>query len=119
MMFKKCTGCGHHWGSREAFLSDPAIKLIGYQVNFVELETGYFLFNHLDPACLTTLALPVAQFRNMYQGEVYDIRMTGSVKCPGHCLHDKNMTACPAKCECSFVREVMQVVLRWPKNEAA
>ncbi|MEI8138881.1 MAG: hypothetical protein WCI03_03335 [bacterium] len=119
MMFKKCTCCGHHWGSREEFLSDPQVKLIGYQVNFDKLDTGYFLFNHLNQRCLTTLAMQTGFFRDLYQGEEYHERLTGTLKCPGHCLHNDNLKSCPVKCDCSFVREVMQIVLKWPKGEAA
>ncbi len=118
-MFKKCTGCGHRWEKREDFISDPHVKLIGYQVNFDDLDTGYFMFNHLVPKCLTTIAMHTALFRDLYGGEVYHMRATGSFKCPGHCLHVDNLKVCPAKCECNFVREVMQVILKWPKGEAA
>jgi len=119
MMFKKCTGCGHHWAKRENFISDPQVQLIGYQVNFDELDSGYFLFNHLNPICLTTLALHTGIFRDLYCGEVTHLRETGTIKCTGYCLHPDNMKVCSAKCECNFVREVMQVVLKWPKGVAA
>jgi hypothetical protein len=118
-MFKKCTSCGHHWATREAFISDPQVKLIGYQVNFDELDTGYFMFNHMKPKCLTTLAIHTVFFRDLYHGEVFDERKTRTIKCPGHCQHSDNLKACPQKCECSFVREVMQIVLQWPKGAAA
>ncbi len=119
MNFKKCSGCGHDWDTRDGFMSDPLVNLIGYQVNFDALETGYFMFNHLDPECLTTLALHTGLFRDLYHGEVYHEKKTGSVKCPGHCQISGNLKVCTAKCECSFVREVMRIVLRWPKGAAA
>jgi len=119
MSFKKCTGCEYHWKTRKEFLSDPQVKLIGYQVNFDELKTGFFMFNHLKPECLTTVSLPTELFSDLYRGEVYHERMTGSVACPGYCQHSDNLKVCPVKCECSFVREVMQIVIRWPKSAAA
>lgn len=117
-MFKKCTGCGHHWGSRESFLADHAVQLIGYQANFAELDTGYFMFNHLAPGCLTTFTIKTGHFRDFYHGEVYRERQAGSLKCPGHCQHEGDLHPCPVKCECGFVRDVMQVILKWPKNNA-
>ena len=119
MVFKKCSGCGHPWISREDFLSDSQVKLIGYQVHYEELETGYFMFNHLKPACLTTLGVHTGLFRDLYKGEVFHTRLSNSVKCPGYCQHSDNLKTCPEKCECNFVREVMQILLRWPKSEAA
>ena len=44
--FKQCTSCGFRWSTRDQFLEDPDLELVGYQVNFVELLTGFFLFNH-------------------------------------------------------------------------
>lgn len=119
MGFKKCSCCGQQWKTREEFISDPLVQLIGYQVNFGDLEAGYFMFNHLKPNCLTTLAMHTGLFRDLYAGEVYHVRETGSVKCLGHCQHSDALKACPVKCECSFVREVMQIVVKWPKGQAA
>lgn len=119
MMFKECSGCGQHWLDRDEFLRDPMVSLIGYQVNFDNLNTGFFMFNHTKAKCLTTLSLHAGLFRDLYHGEVYHERLTGLAKCPGYCLRVSKLLACPEKCECSFVREVMQIVLGWPKVEAA
>ena len=97
-------------------MSDPAVRLVGYQANFPELEAGYFMFNHLAPGCLTTFTIDAKKFRDFYHGEVYRERLDRSSKCPGHCQHEGDLNPCPAKCECGFVREVMQIILRWPKN---
>jgi hypothetical protein len=61
MSFKKCI-CGHAWASSEAFMSDPDIKLLGYQVDFEVLKEGFFLFNHLVSGCQTTLSIPAGFF---------------------------------------------------------
>jgi len=118
-MFKKCTGCGHIWANREEFLSDPNVKLIGYQVNFSNLDVGYFMFNHLNPKCLTTIGIHTGTFKDLYVGEIFHVKMTGSLKCPGYCLHTDNLSVCPAQCECNFIRETMQMILKWPKGKAA
>jgi len=119
MIFKKCSGCGHQWTSLVEFIADPQIRLIGYQVNFEKLEAGFFLFNHLHPKCLTTISVETEHFKGLYSGEVYRVRHTGSIQCPGYCLHTDNLKDCPSKCECSFIREVMQIVIKWPKVKAA
>jgi hypothetical protein len=64
--FKVCTVCGRAWPDRQSFLSDPDITVGGYQVHFKELELGFFLFNH--ETCRNTLAAPVADFRDLYDG---------------------------------------------------
>ena len=114
--FKQCSACSAGWSSRDQFLEDPDIELIGYQVNFVELLAGLFLFNH---SCQTTLAISAESFEDLYDGPVFSYRATGTDECPEHCLHDHDLGPCPAQCECGFVREIMQLVKTWPKRRAA
>ena len=109
--FKTCSKCGFAWPTREAFLDDPDLELIGYQVNFEELALGYFLFNH---SCKDTLSLPAGDFMNLYKGHVFKERATGSDQCPGYCLHQDVLDPCPAHCECAFVREILQIIKAWP-----
>lgn len=105
--FKACPGCGFKWHSRDDFLNDNNISFVGYQVNFKNLRTGIFLFNH---SCKDTLALEVGAFEDLYDGPIYQERATGSDSCPGHCLREDILDPCPAKCECAFVREIIQIL---------
>ena len=90
------------------------MKLVGYQVNFEELVAGLFLFNH---ECGTTLALPAQAFTNLYNGPVFQTRLTGQRACRKHCLKEDDLGRCPAKCECAFVREIVALAKEWPKRE--
>jgi len=105
--FKVCPACGFEWKSRNDFLNDNSVYIIGYQAHFESLKTGIFLFNH---SCKGTLALEVSDFADLYDGPVFEERATGSDDCPGHCLHENILDPCPAKCECAFVREVIQIL---------
>jgi hypothetical protein len=111
--FKKCTFCGHRWPTRKDFMEDATLDLIGYQVNFDNLNLGYFLFNHLT--CGTTIGLAAGLFRDLYEGPIFQQRQTGTEHCPDYCLHEKQLAACPAECECAYVREIIQTVRQWPK----
>ena len=106
--FKKCTFCGHQWPSRKDFLDDCDIELIGYQVNFDNLNLGYFLFNHL--ICGTTLGIQAAKFKELHRGPIYMQRQLGTERCPEYCQHESNLDPCPAECECAFVREILQIL---------
>jgi len=112
--FKSCTCCHTEWDSREDFLTDPQIDLVGYQVNFGKPRLGYFLFNHL--ICKSTLALKAGLFVELYDGPVFGERRTGSDTCRGFCLHPSELSPCTEKCECAYVREVVQILRRWPKT---
>ena len=116
LFFKRCPMCGTSWSSRDDFLQDPDVGLVGYQVNFANLVAGIFLFNH---DCGDTLSIPVEAFSDMHAGPVFLDRATGTSECPGQCLREDELDPCPAKCECNYVREVLQRVKTWPKAGAA
>jgi hypothetical protein len=116
LQFKRCPMCGTSWASRDVFLADPDVGIVGYQVNFRDLEAGYFLFNH---RCGDTMAIPVLAFRDLHHGPVFIERATGTVECPGHCLREDDLEPCPTHCECSFVRDTLQVVKNWAKTGGA
>ena len=114
--FKKCSKCGFIWPGRTSFLCDPDLRMVGYQVNFEELMAGLFLFNHI---CGTALAIPADAFQDLYDGPMFAERLNGTKGCEGQCLHKNNLSPCPAKCECAYVRGIVQVILNWPKQGLA
>lgn len=111
--FKKCLKCGFTWHEMASFLGDPGIRLVGYQTNFDELMAGLFLFTHV---CGTTFSVQAGAFRHLYDGPMFTERLNATEKCEGYCLHKDDLRPCPAKCECRYVREIMQNILKWPKN---
>jgi hypothetical protein len=112
--FKRCSVCRHVWETRELFLNDAGLELIGYQVSFAKLTSGLFLFNHVCKGA--TLAIPAREFRDLYSGPVFKERATQGPGCPGYCLHRDDLRPCPAQCECAYVREIIQVLRNWPKR---
>ena len=116
-MFKQCSCCDQLWGSKDDFLSDPKVAVIGYQSNFESLNDGLFYFNHL--ACLTTFAIKTQEFRALYDGPVYRERATGTEKCPQYCLQKDNLLPCLVKCECAYIRSILQRIKAWPKLQSA
>lgn len=116
--FKVCTCCGFSWNHREGFLADPTVVPIGYQVDFTQLASGLFLFNHALPTCGTTIAVEVGQFADLYAGPLYEDRRTSTPACPRHCLYVGSLDACPAACECRSVRDILGIIRTWPKAPA-
>jgi hypothetical protein len=112
-LFKKCSKCGFVWTERRSFLSDPQLRLIGYQADFDEPVMGLFLFDH---TCGTTFAVLAGDFRDLYDGPMFIERLNGTEQCGGYCLHKDDLRPCPAKCECAYVREIVQSILKWPKT---
>ena len=114
-IFKKCTCCESPWFTRDEFLKDENIKLVGYQANFCQLELGYFLFNHLT--CESTIAIPAGHFRELYDGPVFAQRLHGSEICQGFCEDIDALEPCENQCECAYIREILQIIKKWPKKE--
>jgi hypothetical protein len=77
LAFKECTCCKKPWYSREDFLGDSKLDFVGYQVNFSDLELGYFLFNHLS--CQSTIAVHAGLFKDLYDGPVFSERKQGPI----------------------------------------
>lgn len=111
--FKTCTNCGKRWGTLEDFIQDPMIELVGYMPTFDDLANGLFLFNH---SCKTTLACRVMLFEKLYDGPVYQVSKQMNADCPGYCQHHSDLSHCPNKCCCAFVRETLQIIKQWPKS---
>jgi hypothetical protein len=110
LLFKSCPKCSKGWESRTDFLSDDLVGLIGYQVSFEELETGLFLFTHHEPDCLTTMAVCVSRFLDLFSGARCPETKALSRECPRFCLDQNNLNKCLVVCQCSFVREIMQAI---------
>jgi len=117
IFFKECPNCRLRWPDRKTFLSDPMLRLIGYQANYSNLEAGFFIFNHETPDCATTLSVEAGQFADLHNGPMFETRLTGTEDCPGYCGNNKALEPCSNKCECVYVRDVIQVVKQWPKTD--
>lgn len=108
--FKICPMCSKEWETRDEFLADQAIELIGYKADFERLEWGLFYFTHNVDGCFSTMALEAKDFLSLYSGQKYTERRTGMEECPGYCLDEKQLDRCDALCECAFNREIIQII---------
>ena len=113
-IFKTCSCRKTPWFSRDEFLDDSNIELVGYQVNFGDLVLGFFLFNHAT--CQSTIGIPAGHFKDLFDGPVFSECLAGSEQCPGYCLQRKVLHPCRARCEGAYVREIIQIVRDWPKE---
>jgi hypothetical protein len=105
-MFKQCNICTQKWPTRQDFIADKDIRIIGYQVNFKKLEAGLLYFNHI---CNNTIALSADLFADLYDGPIFAEPKTGTDECPGYCLNKEELKPCQSECECAYIREVIQL----------
>ena len=92
---------------------EPLAELIGYQAHFKELNTGLFFFNH---SCGITFSIKVGLFQDLYDGPIYKEKITGFEECSGCCLCEDDLRLCPVKCECAYVREIIQIINTYTKT---
>jgi hypothetical protein len=109
-IFKKCPSCGTTWPSRTEFIMDDLLSANGYQPDFDSLEEGLFLFTHHKQGCHSTIAVTVGNFVDLYQGPRYSERKKGTGQCEGLCMELYNLRLCKSKCECAYIREVLNII---------
>lgn len=112
--FKKCPACGRVWRTCADMLSDPQVELIGYQTNFVAVGEGFFLFEHKPPGCGTTFAVAAGALAELHDGPMIVNRPVAA--CAEYCLYRSNLLPCPSKCECEYVRTMLDVLKNWRKT---
>ncbi|MGD0586407.1 MAG: hypothetical protein ABSA86_11655 [Oryzomonas sp.] len=106
-IFKICPCCATEWPTKIKLLSDPSLKLHGYQGSYKNRETGVLLFTHLNPSCGSTMALDVSEFSDLYTGATYCVGKALSAEYPRYCV-DPNFSAQRGTfCECGYVRDIM------------
>jgi len=109
--FKTCTTCSTSWNTLDAFLADPQVELIGYQANMAALEEGMFCFIHQSETCGTTMAIPVKMFKTLSDLPVLaPSAISRPTDCMKLCLNEHELGECPEKCNCNWVRNIMQTI---------
>ena len=109
-VFKTCSCCGVSWPTRESFLSDPYLRVDGYQSDFEFLEEGLFFLTHCKDDCHSTMTIPAREFADLYSGCRYPQSKALSQECPRYCVDKEQLARCDAYCECAYVREVLSIV---------
>ena len=112
-MFKLCNKCKTEWKSRDYFLNDPNIVMIGFMANNDNYKRGAYLFNHIlpDGSCNTTLGVFVYNFLDMYGGKGHDKLKMGMDECSGLCVNIYELENCTAHCRNAIARIIMQEIL--------
>ncbi|MCP4177252.1 MAG: hypothetical protein GY756_05755 [bacterium] len=111
--FKKCPSCNYIWETRNKLLSDKNVELKGYQLSFSELKTGLIFFNHEVHNCETTFSIKIETFKDLLPEDIFSNKFDKPETCPEYCLRKYDLTPCLEKCECAYVRNVLQIIKNW------
>ena len=112
-MFKECYKCRFQWPTREDFLKDSAVEILGYQVFFEDLKKGMLLFNH---SCGTTTAVHISQFLDLLDTPSSLERHPDGRDCPGRCQTRNIMNPCSPDCRCAFISRLINRIKGSEKN---
>ncbi|MFA7220582.1 MAG: hypothetical protein WC119_08835 [Synergistaceae bacterium] len=110
VIFKECSTCGQKWATSDSFIMDRNIEYLGHQEFLDEGHSGYFLFNHINNDCRTTIAIPVESFHYLYKGEKYIEDKHGSKECPKYCFQFGCDRVCDNECSCRWIQEVIHII---------
>lgn len=107
--FKICPKCDYRWKTRDEFIQDGSLRLIGYQAAVKDVGKGLYLFNHIleNQRCNTTLAVEVRAFISLYDGPEYEEFLVESEECEGHCGTVEDLASCDAPCRNAVARRIM------------
>lgn len=114
--FLQCSCCDRAWPSRDEFLADPLLDVVGYQADFLRLVSGYFLFTHLAPGCGSTLALEVERFADLRRDPRDGPDLHGTAECSGLCGRTEALARCRNRCRNVWVRELLRAIVEIRKR---
>lgn len=114
--FKQCPMCKSGWNLAENFLADPSITLHGYKVCFDNLMDGSLLFIHGDSRCYSVFSMRIGDFSFLSSSSPSPGLKAGTKRCPSKCLKQNDLSPCPVNCSGAMVREIIQKILKYPKQ---
>lgn len=110
--FKRCTVCEKTWIDLRDFMTDPELRVEGYQACFLDPAAGLVLVTHCREDCGTTLSIRVEALKVLYDGPEHLERYTGTEQCNTFCLLRNMLEECDVHCEMAWARKALQWLRR-------
>lgn len=103
--FKTCD-CGRSWRTRESFLKDGKVKIVGYQPDLVNHKYNHFVFFHRTKECGQFFGIRASDFSDLRDGRCPKELCMGQKDCPGYCTDMLDLRVCSVACRNATDREV-------------
>ncbi len=116
-VFKTCPKCGRQWPSAEDFLTDAAVRLLGFQPGPEGHQRGFFLFHHHQCDSSLTVSMSAFEPLGLLVGFASSRCAAGLVT--KLCLAAMENRPCPPQCVCESVWKIMGLIDSWPKDQPA
>jgi hypothetical protein len=109
--YKTCGTCGKTWDDPLDVIHDRSLRLNGYQAVLPDSSAGVLFLTHEVQGCHSTLAVPVRDYRYLYDGPEYDQCLRGQPSCGKHCLMREDLSPCDAPCSMHWARALLECFL--------
>ena len=109
--FKACGACRRRWESWEAFVADPAVRLLGLQALPEVPDASVLVFEHgcsSSISVLTKRLLHLLPLPEAGQAEWPSLR--GTEECRRHCFSLEDHALCDRQCRNARDRELLSLV---------
>jgi hypothetical protein len=103
--FKSCD-CGRSWKTREEFLKDGKVKIVGYQPDLVNHKYNHFVFFHRIKDCGRFFGIRASDFSDLRDGRCPKELCMGQEDCPGYCTDTLDLRVCSVACRNATDRAV-------------
>lgn len=126
LYFKTCPLCSTSWYTIDDFIRDSEIEVIGYQPHPEKTGAGLFIFGHRH--CNSSISVQLEALSDLQvcltqdADSVYIIgpdmiqEENSTEVCYTNCLRKTDSSNGNKRCECAYVREVIQLIKHLPKN---
>jgi len=105
--FRTCGMCRRSWATREEFLEDPALKLLGLQVVAELPDANLIMWEHECGTSVSVLARRLRDLLGPVDGGAWPLPLLlGSKDCQQLCTKLENLGACDRPCRNAFDRRV-------------
>jgi hypothetical protein len=109
--YRTCV-CGHTWKTREKFLADRNVTIVGYQPDFVNHKYNHFLFKHRAKGCGEFFGVRASDFNDLREAGCPSGLCFGKEPCPGYCKETGNLRVCSVTCRNASDRIVASKIRR-------
>jgi hypothetical protein len=109
--FEECS-CGKKWKTRDGFLRDKSVKIVGYQPDLINHRYNHFLFFHRLKSCGQFFGIRASEFKDLRTGKCPKELNMGQEDCPGYCTDTMDLRVCSVACRNATDREVAARISR-------
>jgi hypothetical protein len=114
--FKECGSCHRIWEYWQDFISDPEVRLLGFQGSTRLPETNLLVFHH---RCGTSISVLANKLRHILPKDEQELQLPilfGDENCSKYCREIENLKTCNRNCINARDRRLILAVLDMKKS---